>query len=77
MEINGKDFVKEVTSQTEDFSQWYLDIVLKTEMMDYAPVKGCMAIRPYGYAIWENIQQLLDRRIKDTGHKNAYFPLYP
>ncbi len=74
--INEKDFVKEVTSQAEDFSQWYLDIVLKTEMMDYAPIKGCMAIRPYGYAIWENIQGLLDRRIKDTGHKNAYFPLF-
>jgi prolyl-tRNA synthetase len=76
VDINEKDFVKEVTSQAVDFSQWYLDIVLKTEMMDYAPIKGCMAIRPYGYAIWENIQQLLDRRIKDTGHKNAYFPLF-
>jgi len=74
--INEKDFVKEITPQGEDFSQWYLDIVLKTEMMDYAPVKGCMAIRPYGYAIWENIQRLLDRRIKETGHKNAYFPLF-
>ncbi|MGI5881811.1 MAG: proline--tRNA ligase [Dethiobacteria bacterium] len=76
MNINDKEFVKEVTSQAVDFSQWYLDIVLKTEMMDYAPIKGCMAIRPYGYAIWENIQQLLDRRIKETGHKNAYFPLF-
>ncbi len=76
MGINEKDFVKEITPQGEDFSQWYLDIVLKTEMMDYAPVKGCMAIRPYGYAIWENIQRLLDRRIKETGHKNAYFPLF-
>ena len=73
---NEKDFVKEITSQEEDFSQWYLDIVLKTEMMDYAPIKGCMAIRPYGYAIWENIQRLLDKRIKDTGHQNAYFPLF-
>jgi prolyl-tRNA synthetase len=71
-----KDFVKEVTPREEDFSQWYLDLVLKTELMDYAPVKGCMAIRPYGFAIWENIQQLLDRRIKATGHKNAYFPLF-
>ncbi|NLX91716.1 MAG: proline--tRNA ligase [Firmicutes bacterium] len=76
MSNNEKDFVKEVTPQAEDFSQWYLDIVLKTEMMDYAPIKGCMAIRPYGYAIWENIQHLLDRRIKETGHKNAYFPLF-
>ena len=76
MDNNEKGFVKEVTPQAEDFSQWYLDIVLKTEMMDYAPVKGCMAIRPYGYAVWENIQQQLDRRIKETGHKNAYFPLF-
>ena len=76
MVTNGKDFVKEVTPRDEDFSQWYLDLVLKTEMMDYAPVRGCMAIRPYGYAIWENIQQLLDKRIKATGHKNAYFPLF-
>ncbi len=76
MDNHEKGFVKEVTSQAEDFSQWYLDIVLKTEMMDYAPIKGCMAIRPYGYAIWENIQQQLDRRIKETGHKNAYFPLF-
>ncbi|NLL57316.1 MAG: proline--tRNA ligase, partial [Firmicutes bacterium] len=76
MGANEKDFVKEVTPREEDFSQWYLDLVLKTELMDYAPVKGCMAIRPYGYAIWENIQQLLDARIKATGHKNAYFPLF-
>jgi len=71
-----KEFVKEVTSRSVDFSQWYLDIVLKTGMMDYAPIRGCMAIRPYGYAIWENIQGLLDKRIKDTGHQNAYFPLF-
>ncbi len=76
MGTNEKEFVKEITPRNEDFSQWYLDIVLKSEMMDYAPVKGCMAIRPYGYAIWENIQQLLDRRIKATGHENAYFPLF-
>ena len=76
MGANEKDFVKEVTPREQDFSQWYLDLVLKTELMDYAPVKGCMAIRPYGYAIWENIQQLLDARIKATGHKNAYFPLF-
>ncbi len=73
---NEKDFVKEITPRSEDFSQWYLDIVLKAELMDYAPVKGCMAIRPYGYAIWENIQRLLDQRFKATGHKNAYFPLF-
>ncbi len=72
----GKEFVKEITPQAVDYSQWYIDVVLKTEMMDYAPVKGCMAIRPYGYAIWEKIQELLDRRIKETGHQNAYFPLF-
>ena len=73
---NDKEFVKEITPRAVDFSQWYLDMVLKAELMDYAPVKGCMAIRPYGYAIWENIQRLLDGRIKATGHKNAYFPLF-
>lgn len=76
MSINEKEFVKEVTPRSVDFSQWYLDLVLKTELMDYAPVKGCMAIRPYGYAIWENIQRLLDQRFKATGHQNAYFPLF-
>ncbi len=78
-EVQKKDLIKEITSQSEDYSQWYVDIILKAELMDYAPVKGCMVIRPYGYAIWENIQRLLDRRIKDTGHENAYFPpcLYP
>jgi prolyl-tRNA synthetase len=74
--MKEKDFVKEVTPREKDFSQWYLDLVLKTELMDYAPIKGCMAIRPYGFAIWESIQELLDRRIKATGHKNAYFPLF-
>lgn len=72
----GKEFVKEITPQAEDYSQWYIDVVLKTELMDYAPVKGCMAIRPYGFAIWEKMQELLDRRIKETGHQNAYFPLF-
>jgi len=71
-----KDFVKEVTSREEDYSQWYLDVILKTEMVDYAPVKGCMVIRPYGFTLWENMQALLDKKIKDTGHKNAYFPLF-
>ncbi|GAQ26218.1 proline--tRNA ligase [Tepidanaerobacter syntrophicus] len=70
------DFVKEITSKTEDFSQWYVDVILKTELADYSPVRGCMVIRPYGYALWENIQKLLDDRLKATGHKNAYFPLF-
>jgi prolyl-tRNA synthetase len=67
---------KEITPKTEDFSQWYLDVVLKTELADYGPVKGCMVIRPYGFAIWEAMQADMDRRIKDTGHVNAYFPLF-
>ncbi len=76
MAKNDKDFVKEVTSREEDYSQWYVDVILKTEMVDYAPVKGCMVIRPYGFTLWENMQALLDKKIKDTGHKNAYFPLF-
>jgi prolyl-tRNA synthetase len=68
--------LKEITPRGEDFSQWYLDVVLKTEMADYGPVKGCMIIRPYGFAVWEAIQADMDRRIKETGHVNAYFPLF-
>src|SRR5215470_13925502 len=69
-------FVTEITPRSQDFSQWYVDVVRRAELADYTPVKGCMAIRPYGYAIWELIQQALDRRIKATGHVNAYFPLF-
>ena len=68
--------VTEITPQSEDFSRWYLDVVRRAELADYTEVKGCMAIRPYGYAIWELIQQALDRRFKATGHVNAYFPLF-
>src|SRR3954452_8074425 len=68
--------VTEITPQSQDFSRWYLDVVLRAELADYSPVKGCMVIRPYGYAIWELIQQGLDRRFKETGHVNAYFPLF-
>src|SRR5438876_10410117 len=67
---------KEITPKAEDYSQWYLDVVLKAEMADYGPVKGCMVIRPYGYAVWEWMQADMDRRIKDTGHVKAYFPLF-
>ena len=67
---------KEITPRSQDFSQWYLDLVLKAEMADYGPVKGCMIIRPYGYAVWEHMQADMDRRIKETGHVNAYFPLF-
>ena len=68
--------VTEITPQSEDFSRWYLDVVRRAELADYSPVKGCMVIRPYGYAIWELIQQALDRRLKASGHVNAYFPLF-
>lgn len=68
-------FVTEITKQSVDFSRWYLDVVRKAELADYSPVKGFMVIRPYGYAIWELIQQQLDQRFKATGHVNAYFPL--
>lgn len=69
------EFVKEITRMEDDFAQWYTDVILKTELVDYSPVKGFMVIRPYGYEIWENIQAFLDKRFKDTGHKNMYFPL--
>jgi prolyl-tRNA synthetase len=62
-------------SRAEDFSEWYNQLVLKAELADYAPVRGCMIVRPYGWALWENIQQALDRRFKATGHVNAAFPL--
>src|SRR5437763_15204594 len=62
-------------SRSEDFSEWYNQLVLKAELADYAPVRGCMIVRPYGWALWENIQQSLDRRFKATGHVNAAFPL--
>ncbi len=73
--MDDKKFVKEIQSKEEDYSRWYLDIVKKADLMDYGPVKGTMIIKPYGYAIWENMQQDMDRRIKETGHENAYFPL--
>ena len=67
--------LKEITPRSQDFSQWYLDVVLKAELADYGPVKGCMIIRPNGYAIWEKMQQALDGMFKETGHQNAYFPM--
>ncbi|MGN1094706.1 MAG: proline--tRNA ligase, partial [Candidatus Neoclostridium sp.] len=69
-------FVKEIADIETDFPQWYTDVVLKTQMVDYGPVKGTMIIRPYGYAVWENIQRELDKRFKATGHENAYFPMF-
>ncbi len=68
-------FVSQIADIENDFPQWYSDVVLKTKLVDYGPVKGTMVIRPYGYAIWENIQKELDARFKETGHENAYFPL--
>jgi prolyl-tRNA synthetase len=70
------DLPTEVTPQSQDFGRWYIDVVRRAELADYSPVKGCMVIRPYGYAMWELIQQGLDRRFKATGHVNAYFPLF-
>jgi len=70
------DLPTAITPQSEDFGRWYIDVVRRAELADYSPVKGCMVIRPYGYAIWELMQQGLDRRFKATGHVNAYFPLF-
>ena len=70
------EFVKEITKMEDDFSQWYTDVISKTELVDYGPVKGTMVIRPYGYGIWELIQREMDARFKATGHKNAYFPMF-
>ncbi len=70
-----KQFVKDIADMEVDFPQWYTDVILKTELVDYGPVKGTMVIRPYGYAIWENIQNELNKRFKKVGVKNAYFPL--
>lgn len=75
MSQKKKEFVKDVASQEADFSRWYTDVVRKADLADYYIVKGCMIIKPYGYALWENLKAELDRRIKETGHENAYFPL--
>lgn len=69
-------FVSSITRQSQDFPGWYNDVVLKTEMASYSPVRGCMIIRPYGYAVWESMRDELDRHIKRTGHQNVYFPLF-
>jgi prolyl-tRNA synthetase len=67
---------KEITSRASDYSQWYNDLVLKGELADYSAVRGCMVIKPYGFALWENMRDALDKMFKDTGHLNAYFPLF-
>ena len=66
---------EKITTRAKDFSQWYIDVILSSQLADYAPVRGCMVIRPWGYAIWENMQRALDAMFKETGHQNAYFPL--
>lgn len=67
---------KTITTREQDFSAWYNDVIMRAELADYSPVRGCMVIRPNGYAIWEQMQGALDRMFKDTGHQNAYFPLF-
>jgi len=67
---------KEITSREQDYSQWYNDLVIKAGLADYSAVRGCMVIKPYGFALWENMQRQLDQMFKDTGHQNAYFPLF-
>ncbi|MFZ5366217.1 MAG: proline--tRNA ligase [Patescibacteria group bacterium] len=67
---------KEITKKSKDFAKWYNDVILKSELADYAPIKGCMVIRPYGYALWEKIQEFLDKLIKEHGVANAYFPIF-
>ena len=67
---------EKLPKRNENFSEWYNQVILCAELADYAPVRGCMVVRPYGWAIWENIQQALDKRFKASGHVNAAFPLF-
>ncbi len=71
-----KKMVEAITSMEDDFAQWYTDVVKKAELIDYSSVRGCMVLRPYGYAIWENIQKIFDARFKETGHENVYMPMF-
>lgn len=73
---NDKQFVKEITPQSEDFSKWYLDVIKKADLMSYSPVRGCIVFKPDSYEIWELCQRELDARFKETGHRNAYFPIF-
>ncbi len=74
--MDNKKMVNDITSMDEDFAKWYTDIVKKAELVEYTSVKGCMVIRPYAYAIWENIQRLLDGMFKETGHENVCMPMF-
>ena len=67
---------EKITARNQDYSRWYTDVIQQAQLADYSPVRGCMVIRPNGYALWENIRDGLDRRFKATGHENAYFPLF-
>ena len=67
---------KELPKRSENYSQWYQDLVIKADLAENSAVRGCMVIKPYGYAIWEKMQAILDKMFKDTGHVNAYFPLF-
>ena len=73
--MDNKQFVTDIANMNEDFAQWYTDVILKTDMVDYGPVKGTMVIKPYGYSIWENIQNYLNNEFKKQGVQNAYFPM--
>ena len=73
---NDKKLVEQITSMKENFAQWYTDVCIKADLIGYASVKGCMIYRPYGYAIWENIQKIFDEKFKETGHENVYMPLF-
>ena len=76
IKMANNKLVKEITAMDEDFAKWYTDVVVKAELIDYSSVKGCMIIRPYGYAIWENIQHILNEKFKETGHENVYMPMF-
>ena len=66
----------QITKRSENYSQWYSDLVVKADLAEQSPVRGCMVIKPYGYAIWEKMQKILDAKFKETGAQNAYFPLF-
>ncbi|SDZ16666.1 proline--tRNA ligase [Bacillus sp. 166amftsu] len=72
----AKEQVQAITKMEEDFAQWYTDIVKKAELVDYSSVKGCMILRPYGYALWENMQRVMDEKLKESGHENVYMPMF-
>src|SRR5439155_16110 len=72
----GERMAKDLTSRKDDYNRWYTDVITQSQMADYSPVKGCMVIRPLGYAVWEAMQRELDARFKESGHENAYFPLF-